>query len=222
MLHPCVVLLGSLILVVASSGGLFYMRITTDPVDLWSAPSSQARQEREYFNKHFGPFFRTAQLIITTPLINGSIYSPYYGGSDVPFSPILSKDILHEVSDGGLSGATRMCPCAEQLNLWSVISLFSFYNITKIQVLDLQLDIENLVATHEGQAVTLKDICLAPLSPYNDNCTILSVLNYFQNSHSVLNHSIGDDFYVYFDYHSHFLYCVRLVFFGFYLLLLKY
>lgn len=88
-------------------------------------------------------------------------------------------------------------------------SFLSFYN-TQNQVLDLQLDIENLVATYEGQNVTLKDICLAPLSPYNDNCTILSVLNYFQNSHSVLNHSIGDEFYVYADYHSHFLYCVRL------------
>lgn len=89
-------------------------------------------------------------------------------------------------------------------------------------MLNLQLDIENLVATYEGQNVTLKDICLAPLSPYNDNCTILSVLNYFQNSYSVLNHSIGDEFYVYADYHSHFLYCVRLPFFVLYLTLFKY
>lgn len=94
-------------------------------------------------------------------------------------------------------------------------SFFVFLYYTQNQVLDLQLDIENLVATYEGQNVTLKDICLAPLSPYNDNCTILSVLNYFQNSHSVLNHSIGDEFFVYADYHSHFLYCVRLFSFVF-------
>lgn len=82
-------------------------------------------------------------------------------------------------------------------------------------MLDLQLDIESLEATYEGQSVTLKDICLAPLSPYNDNCTILSVLNYFQNSHSALDHVVEDEFYLYADYHSHFLYCVRLVFFVF-------
>lgn len=76
-------------------------------------------------------------------------------------------------------------------------------------MLDLQLDIEGLVASYEGQKVTLKDISLAPLAPYNDNCTILSVLNYFQNSHAVLDHTIGDEFYVYADFHSHFLYCVR-------------
>uniref|UniRef100_A0A4W6C657 Niemann-Pick disease, type C1 n=1 Tax=Lates calcarifer TaxID=8187 RepID=A0A4W6C657_LATCA len=169
--RPFLVILGSLILVVASSGGLVYMRITTNPVELWSSPTSQARQEKDYFDSHFGPFFRTVQLIITTPLKNTFIYSPYFGGSDVPFGAILDKDILH-------------------------------------QVLDLQLDIEAIVATYEGQNVTLKDICLAPLSPYNDNCTILSVLNYFQNSHAVLDHSIGDDFFVYADFHSHFLYCV--------------
>ncbi|KAM8850870.1 LOW QUALITY PROTEIN: NPC intracellular cholesterol transporter 1 [Spinachia spinachia] len=169
--HPSVVLLGSLIVVVASSGGLVYMRITTDPVDLWSSPSSQARQEKDFFDGHFGPFFRTAQLIITTPINDTFILSPYFGGSDVPFGAILRNDILH-------------------------------------QVLDLQLDIESLTATYEGQTVTLQDICLAPLAPYNNNCTILSVLNYFQNSHDVLDHSVGDDFFVYADYHSHFLYCV--------------
>uniref|UniRef100_A0A8C2XCL0 Niemann-Pick disease, type C1 n=1 Tax=Cyclopterus lumpus TaxID=8103 RepID=A0A8C2XCL0_CYCLU len=169
--RPTLVILGSLILVAASSGGLFFMRITTDPVELWSSPSSQARQEKDYFDSHFGPFFRTAQLIITTPLTDTFIYSPYFGGSDVPFGAILDKDILH-------------------------------------QVLDLQLSIEGLIATYEGQSVTLKDICLAPLAPFNNNCTILSVLNYFQNSHAVLDHVVGDDFYVYADYHSHFLYCV--------------
>ncbi|XP_075953962.1 NPC intracellular cholesterol transporter 1 [Anarhichas minor] len=169
--RPSLVILGSLMVVAACSGGLVYMRITTDPVELWSAPTSQARQEKDYFDSHFGPFFRTAQLIITTPVNDTFFYSPYFGGSDVPFGAILRKDILH-------------------------------------QVLDLQLDIESLIATYEGESVTLKDICLAPLAPYNNNCTILSVLNYFQNSHAELDHSAGDAFFVYADFHSHFLYCV--------------
>lgn len=96
--QPSVVILGSLMLVVAFSGGLVYMRITTDPVDLWSSPTSQAREEKKYFDSHFGPFFRTVQLIITTPLNDSSIYSPYFGGSDVPFTAILNKDTLHQVS----------------------------------------------------------------------------------------------------------------------------
>lgn len=77
------------------------------------------------------------------------------------------------------------------------------------QVLDLQIAIENITAYYNNETVTLGDICLAPLSPYNKNCTIFSVLNYFQNSHATLDHIVGDDFFVYADYHTHFLYCVR-------------
>lgn len=73
------------------------MRLTTNPVELWSSPTSQARQEKEYFDSHFGPFFRTVQLIITTPLNDSSIYSPYPSGTDVPFGAVLNKDILYQV-----------------------------------------------------------------------------------------------------------------------------
>uniref|UniRef100_A0A8C7IBG8 Niemann-Pick disease, type C1 n=1 Tax=Oncorhynchus kisutch TaxID=8019 RepID=A0A8C7IBG8_ONCKI len=169
--QPLVVILGSLAVVATCSGGLVYMKITTDPVELWSSPSSQARQEKDYFDSHFGPFFRAEQLIITTTLQSESVYSPNPAGADVPFGAPLDKDVLH-------------------------------------QVLDLQTDIENIVASYGDQKVTLKDICLAPLAPFNDNCTILSVLNYFQNSHEQLDRSVGDEFYVYADYHTHFLYCV--------------
>lgn len=95
--YPFMVILGSLIVVAASSSGLCYMHITTDPVELWSSPASQARQEKNYFDSHFGPFFRAAQLIITTPVNDTFIYKPYFGGSDVPFSSILANDILHQV-----------------------------------------------------------------------------------------------------------------------------
>ncbi|XP_077471971.1 NPC intracellular cholesterol transporter 1 [Stigmatopora argus] len=169
--YPALVVLASALLVAASSAGLVYMRITTDPVELWSSPDSQARREKDYFDSHFGPFFRTAQLIVTTPLNETFIFQPYYGGSDVPFGAILDKGILH-------------------------------------QVLDLQLAIEALTAPYNGQNITLKDICLAPLAPYNHNCTILSVLNYFQNSHEVLDHRKSDEFWTFADFHSHFLSCV--------------
>lgn len=66
--HPLTVILTSVVLVSICSAGLTYMRITTNPVELWSSPSSRARQEKDYFDQHFGPFFRTEQLIITTPV----------------------------------------------------------------------------------------------------------------------------------------------------------
>ncbi|XP_003474080.3 NPC intracellular cholesterol transporter 1 isoform X4 [Cavia porcellus] len=170
--RPGYVIFFSLVFIASCSSGLVFVRLTTNPVDLWSAPSSQARLEKEYFDTHFGPFFRTEQLIIQAPHTGKHPYSPYPSGADVPFGPPLDKEILH-------------------------------------QVLDLQIAIENITAYYNNETVTLGDICLAPLSPYNKNCTIFSVLNYFQNSHATLDHIVGDDFFVYADYHTHFLYCVR-------------
>ncbi|CAJ0929170.1 unnamed protein product [Ranitomeya imitator] len=172
--NPWTVIFFSLAVIAACCSGLKFMRITTDPVELWSDPDSQARREKDYFDTHFGPFFRTEQLIITAPYTKGETYSPYPSGSPVPFGPPLTFDILAEV-------------------------------------LELQNAIENLTAEYQNETVMLKDICLSPLAPYNTNCTILSVLNYFQNSYSVLNHTVKDqfDFYVVADYHTHFLYCVQ-------------
>ncbi|XP_065788526.1 NPC intracellular cholesterol transporter 1 [Muntiacus reevesi] len=170
--HPGCVVFFSVAFIAACSSGLVFIQVTTDPVDLWSAPGSQARQEKEYFDTHFGPFFRTEQLIIRAPHTPPHTYEPYPSGANVPFGPPLAIDILH-------------------------------------QVLDLQTAIESITASYNNETVALRDICVAPLSPYNQNCTILSVLNYFQNSHSVLDHQVGDDFFVYADYHTHFLYCTR-------------
>ncbi|KAF4076370.1 hypothetical protein AMELA_G00213600 [Ameiurus melas] len=167
---PLLVILLSVVLVVVCCMGLRHMRITTDPVELWSAPHSRARQEKQYFDEHFGPFFRTEQLIITTPWTNWFQFESTTG-DNIPFAPILNITLLH-------------------------------------QILDLQTAIERLEADFNGEKVTLQDICVSPLAPYNNNCTILSVLNYFQNSHEVLDHIFRDEFYVYFDYHTHFMYCV--------------
>ncbi|CAH2284946.1 Niemann-Pick C1 [Pelobates cultripes] len=170
--RPFVVIFFSLVAVAACASGLRFITITTDPVELWSDPHSQARQEKNYFDTHFGPFFRTEQLIITAPNSSIHTYTPIPFGRDVPFGPPLAFDIL-------------------------------------FQVLELQNAIENISAEYNNETVMLKDICLTPLAPYNRNCTILSVLNYFQNSYSVLNHSISNLFYVVADYHTHFLYCVQ-------------
>lgn len=40
------------------------MEITTDPVELWAAPHSRSRIEKDFFDDTFGPFYRTAQIFI--------------------------------------------------------------------------------------------------------------------------------------------------------------
>lgn len=60
---------------------------------------------------------------------------------------------------------------------------------------------------NKNKTVHLTDICLKPLSPDNNNCTVLSVLQYFQNSEQNLTARDGDEFFTNFDFSTHFLTC---------------
>ncbi len=74
--------------------------ITTDPVKLWSAPTSRARQEKDYFDQHFGPFYRSEMLIVTAINKSYSEVSPTgVAGEPITFGPVFDWDIMLDVSD---------------------------------------------------------------------------------------------------------------------------
>nr|XP_014344420.1 PREDICTED: Niemann-Pick C1-like protein 1 [Latimeria chalumnae] len=96
--HPIIVIIISFIIVVALSAGLVFIELTTDPVELWSAPNSQARREKDFHDANFDPFFRTNQLIITIAKNSNYTYNSIIFGQK-NFSSILSKGILLELLD---------------------------------------------------------------------------------------------------------------------------
>ncbi|XP_072244392.1 NPC1-like intracellular cholesterol transporter 1 [Leuresthes tenuis] len=94
--YPFTVLLVSTVVVAAFSAGLKSIELTTDPVELWSAPQSRARQEKHFHDVHFTPFFRTNQLILTAPSRKGHVYESLLFGPQ-NFSGIVSKDLIIEL-----------------------------------------------------------------------------------------------------------------------------
>ncbi len=78
-------------------------------------------------------------------------------------------------------------------------------------VLKLQTEIVSLTAdlTEKNRTVSLSDICLKPLSPDNENCTVFSILQYYQNSLDNLNKRMGDDYFTWFDFSTHFMTCAQ-------------
>lgn len=62
--YPLITLIVCAVIVVGLGVGIFFIQITTDPVELWAGPHSRSRQEKDYFDKTFGPFYRTAQIYI--------------------------------------------------------------------------------------------------------------------------------------------------------------
>lgn len=51
--HLVVVPCTCVVICVALAAGLFFFQVTSNPVELWSAPDSQARQEKNYFDNNF-------------------------------------------------------------------------------------------------------------------------------------------------------------------------
>uniref|UniRef100_A0A672YC55 NPC1 like intracellular cholesterol transporter 1 n=1 Tax=Sphaeramia orbicularis TaxID=375764 RepID=A0A672YC55_9TELE len=94
--YPLTVLLVSAVVVSAFATGLMNIELTTDPVELWSAPNSRARQEKDFHDTHFDPFFRTNQLILTAPDRKGHVYDSLLFGPQ-NFSGLVSKDLVIEL-----------------------------------------------------------------------------------------------------------------------------
>uniref|UniRef100_A0A672TFC8 SSD domain-containing protein n=1 Tax=Sinocyclocheilus grahami TaxID=75366 RepID=A0A672TFC8_SINGR len=63
-----------------------YIELTTDPVQLWSAPESRAMREKAFHDAHFDPFYRT----------NHHYYNSLLFGEQ-NFSGIISKDLIIEL-----------------------------------------------------------------------------------------------------------------------------
>ena len=63
--------------------------IETDPVRLWVAPDSESKLQKEYFDEHFGPFYRAEQIFVTKPQGISSVL-----GNASLSQPVLSYDHL--------------------------------------------------------------------------------------------------------------------------------
>ncbi|XP_063787980.1 NPC1-like intracellular cholesterol transporter 1 [Pseudophryne corroboree] len=96
--YPKTVICVSVVVIVVLSAGMILIKLTTDPIELWSAPNSQARQEKDFHDSNFGPFFRTNQLIITVKDRPSYTYNSLFFGQ-LNFSGILSPDLLLEMLD---------------------------------------------------------------------------------------------------------------------------
>lgn len=68
--------------------------MTTDPVELWAAPDSQARIEKDSFDSTFAPFYRTAQVIIKSNYPN---FNQKIEHETVEFGPAFNGTFLRQI-----------------------------------------------------------------------------------------------------------------------------
>ncbi|OCH92884.1 multidrug efflux transporter AcrB transmembrane domain-containing protein [Obba rivulosa] len=67
--------------------------VETDPVRLWVAPDSESKLQKEYFDEHFGPFYRPQQIFVTSsPPVQA--LQAVTGSTQESTSPVLSWEHL--------------------------------------------------------------------------------------------------------------------------------
>ncbi|KYB26017.1 NPC intracellular cholesterol transporter 1 homolog 1b isoform X1 [Tribolium castaneum] len=70
-----IVLIISILGIIALTVGIIFLDVITDPVELWAAPHSRSRQEKNFFDTNFQPFYRTNQIFIKTVNIDPFVYN---------------------------------------------------------------------------------------------------------------------------------------------------
>ncbi|CAN7998812.1 unnamed protein product, partial [Ixodes hexagonus] len=164
--NPMLVLIAALAVSVLLSLGLLKFTVTTNPVDLWVSHSSLARKHMNYFNSHFGPFYRVEQIILRPK--NQQFFVLETDGVNRTFGPAFEKNFMLE--------ALKL-----QLAVEAVVGR-------------LHLD-GSLIHEWEGEEldwsvvknVTIQDVCLSPLYPLNRHCSVQSIFAYYQDDPSKLN-----------------------------------
>lgn len=176
---PLTVLAVSFAVVVALAGGLAFTELTTDPVELWSAPNSQARREKVFHDQHFGPFFRTNQVILTAPQRPGYSYDSLLLGPK-NFSGVLAPDLLLELLD-----------LQERLRHLQVWSPQEQRNVSLRDICYAPLNPDN---------ASLSDCCINSLLQYfqNNRTRLLLTANQTLTGHTAQV-----------DWRDHFLYCAK-------------
>lgn len=62
---PFLTLCGSCVVIAILLSGWSRFSVETEPVRLWVAPDSQSKLQKEFFDEHFGPFYRPQQIFVT-------------------------------------------------------------------------------------------------------------------------------------------------------------
>ncbi|CAG9788893.1 unnamed protein product [Diatraea saccharalis] len=94
---PWTVLFIGFCVIVALGHGMKYIQLTTNPVELWASPTSRSRIEREYFDSHFEPFYRTEMIIISSKGLPNIEYESPSG--TIMFGPVFNSTFMLEVLD---------------------------------------------------------------------------------------------------------------------------
>ncbi|KAG7199591.1 hypothetical protein KM043_014196 [Ampulex compressa] len=77
--------------------GVMYLSVTVNPIEIWASPDSRSRIEKDYFDTHFQPFYRTEQIYIKSKGLSTVVHNTSDG--ILEFGPVFDRKFLLAVYD---------------------------------------------------------------------------------------------------------------------------
>lgn len=95
--YPIITLFTISYIVLGLSYGINYLSVTVNPVEIWAAPSSRSRLEKDFYDNRFQPFYRTEQIYIKSVGLDKISHNTSIGV--MKFGPVFNREFLLAVYD---------------------------------------------------------------------------------------------------------------------------
>ncbi|XP_050668817.1 NPC intracellular cholesterol transporter 1 homolog 1b-like [Leptidea sinapis] len=89
--NPILMIMLTTWVIFAMSFGALNVNLTSNPLELWSSPDSRSRQELNYFNSRFEPFYRAAQIFLTMKGLDS------FNVDNITYGPAFRIEAFHEL-----------------------------------------------------------------------------------------------------------------------------
>nr|QWX95805.1 NPC intracellular cholesterol transporter-like protein [Strongyloides stercoralis] len=154
--RPLMVFSFGFIVALICSSGLLMVRFTTDPVELWSYPHSKARQQKDFFDNNFGPFYRTEQVIVypknqlfflhsnVTTEVDENYYGPAFEKEFLREAFKLQLSIMNlnvKIQNNKIISLNDICfkPMKGKDAKCAIMSIFNYFQ-NNINLLDIEIE----------------------------------------------------------------------------------
>ncbi|XP_011865983.1 PREDICTED: Niemann-Pick C1 protein-like [Vollenhovia emeryi] len=95
--YPIITLFTASYIVVILGHGIAYLSVTVNPIEIWAAPNSRSRIEKDFYDNRFQPFYRTEQIYIKS--VNRTTVKHNTSLGIMEFGPVFNSKFLLEVYD---------------------------------------------------------------------------------------------------------------------------
>jgi len=157
--NPSLTFALALALLALANLGWMHFAVETDPVHLWVAKDSESKLRKEYFDEHFGPFYRTQQVFVMDAT-----------GKELAGQRPRTRNVDPTSSQEGRGGDNITAYLTESkptLN-WDRLQWWT----------EVEAAIRDIRSVPNG--FTFQDVCFAP-SGTGGPCVVQSILGYFGN-----------------------------------------